>query len=210
MDKLIEEDIYNNSAWSHRYFCVFGYEELMVLESVENLDPKNGGALRRKDLVAKRNGGSREDGVGNLLSVNESVRDREVEYTKRLIERAPMNLSAWNYLKGVMKRCDISDESFLPFCESFVRATDEDKAAKLDFMADSVRSSHAIAMIADVHAARYIKSMKEGKPDEKAMETAKSAWDSLAMKWDPIRKNYWEWRGMGMEKGKVGLGVMEE
>jgi protein farnesyltransferase/geranylgeranyltransferase type-1 subunit alpha len=224
MNKLIEEDIYNNSAWSHRYFCIFGHDELSLLESPSNLNPKNPTPLRRKDLFTKRNGGARDDEQGNLLAVDGDVRDREVTHTKHLIERAPMNLSAWNYLRGVVRRCDVPFTSLLPFCASFVRAKESGSETKaetetetqteieteLDFMADTVRSSHAIAFLADIYAARYIQSMKEGKPDDEAREMAKRAWESLAGKWDGIRRNYWVWRAEGLVEGRVGVGIMEE
>ena len=196
MEKLIEEDVRNNSAWSHRYFCVFGYEEIEVLESEENLKAPE--LLIRKDLFCKRNGGRRSNQEGNLLPVEARVRDREVEYAKTIIERTPQNPSPWNYLKGVIRRCDIPQAEFGTFCESFVRGSDEAGGMDLDFEADTVRSSHAIAWLAEIYAAE---GTEEGK------EKARRCWTALGRKWDPIRKNYWDWRVKGMEMGKEGVGL---
>ena len=203
MEKLIEEDVRNNSAWSHRYFCAFGYEELEVLESEENLDPGNVKPLIRKDLFSRRNGGSRGDEEGNLLIVEDGVRDREVAYAKKIIERTPQNPSPWNYLKGVIARCDLGQDEFREFCERFVRgqrseANETVGQGDLDFEADAVRSSHAIAWLAEIYADE---KTEEGK------ERATRCWRTLGSKWDPIRKNYWEWRIKGMEQGKRGVGL---
>lgn len=231
-----------------------------MLESEENLDAGNEKPLTRKDLFCRRNGGNRRDEEGNLLNVQGDVRAREIRYVKRAVQRTPMNLSCWNYLRGVAKRCDIPMVHFLEFCEGFIRPVEKKKGAErldvqlgrldvqrnektetaerererepeavaekdkeeresdadewqdeLDFMADSVRSSHAIAMIADICSAKYIESLKAGTvPDEEAKQTAIKAWTSLARKWDPIRKNYWEWRIKGMEGGKFGVGMVED
>ncbi len=203
MEKLIEDDVRNNSAWSHRYFCVFGCEELEVLESDENLKAKE--PLIRKDLFSQRNGGTRASEEGNLLPVKDSVGDREVDYAKQIIERTPQNPSPWNYLKGVISRCDIPQSDFEEFCESFVRGnerseaeTDDDEECELDFEADTVRSSHAIAWLAEIYA---------DEKTEDGKEKARRCWRSLGRKWDPIRKNYWEWRIKGMEEGKKGVGL---
>jgi len=53
---------------------------------------------------------------------------------------------------------------------------------------DGVRSSHALDFLADVY--------KEGD-----RERAGRALELLARRYDPIRKNYWNWR-----RGELGLG----
>ena len=199
LEKLLEEDIRNNSAWSHRYFCVFGIQELEILESPSNLAaPK---PLLRKDLFSKRNGGNRSDADGNLLLVPPEVMEREVQYAQTAIQRTPQNPSPWNYLRGVVRRCDIPSSQMRGFCEGFVweshenaesNANEESKAnSKLDFEGESVRSSHAIAWLGEIYR-------EEG--TQEGREQARRAWDSLGRKWDPIRRNYWEWRCKEVER----------
>ena len=90
VERMIEEDVMNNSAWSHRYFLCFGAEDL------------------------------KSNSEGGGIIVDEEVVDREVEFTKGKIELAPQNASPWNYLKGVLKRGGRGIESMQEFCEGFV------------------------------------------------------------------------------------------
>ena len=94
-EALIREDVRNNSAWNHRYFLVFGAEELRA--------------------------GS---GRGSGIVVDEEVVDREVEYAKGKIRAAPQNQSPWNYLRGVLKRAGrkLSEEE--DFASEFVETGD--------------------------------------------------------------------------------------
>ncbi|KIW50671.1 hypothetical protein PV05_09460 [Exophiala xenobiotica] len=126
IDTLLAEDVRNNSAWNHRYFVVFGAEELRMLES------QGGG--NRKDMLAS----------GNLV-VDEDIVEREINYAKDRIAWAPQNPSPWNYLKGVAKRAGIPLTDFQVYCETFVGG----RAA--DLMGDQVRSSHAIDWLAEIY-----------------------------------------------------------
>jgi protein farnesyltransferase/geranylgeranyltransferase type-1 subunit alpha len=234
----IETDIRNNSAWSHRYFSIFGHEELDLLESPSNLTlPK---PLIRKDLFSVRNGGRRPDNEGNLLAVDENIRDREVQYAKGVIEKAPQNPSPWLYLRGVVRRCDIPEGEFEEFCLRFVleqtnptsllrqnqqqqQQQQQQQKEKIDFQSPSVRSSHAISWLADIYSARVLgyttaqtKNLNNEKEKEKEKERgeveeaklrAKECWTSLALKWDPIRRNYWNWRIRELEVGREGIGL---
>ena len=179
LETLLIEDCRNNSAWSHRYFVVFGHEELAELE-------KGGQTKVRKELV--------ESG---LLNTDEAVVDREVAFTKGWIEVAPQNPSPWNYLKGILKRARRPLGSEREFCESFVRpkmeAPGEAGSASaatgtsevLDFENDGVRSSHAIEWLSTIYA-------EEGTQEGK--EKATKCLQALGNKWDIIRKNYWDYR----------------
>jgi protein farnesyltransferase/geranylgeranyltransferase type-1 subunit alpha len=84
MEKLLNEDCRNNSAWSHRYFVVFGHEELTEMEK---------GDLVRKEILDK-----------GVLKADEEVVERELAFAKGWIELAPQNPSPWNYLKGALRR----------------------------------------------------------------------------------------------------------
>lgn len=66
-DMMIRRDIRNNSAFNHRWFCIFG----RALQYKNYLDP----SLER-------------------------VRESEIGYALEIVELAPNNASAWNYLRG--------------------------------------------------------------------------------------------------------------
>lgn len=71
----IDEDVRNNSAWSHRFFIVFS-------------DPANAtpGSLSTE----------------HDPKVPADIIDREVKYAEEKILLAPQNQSPWNYLRGVL------------------------------------------------------------------------------------------------------------
>lgn len=74
---MIEDDVRNNSAWSHRFFVVFS-------------DPR----VATADLPP----------TAHDAKVPDSIIDREVAYAKDKISIAPQNQSGWNYLRGVMAK----------------------------------------------------------------------------------------------------------
>ena len=111
--------------------------------------------------------------------VTPEIVQRELEFAKEAIALAPQNQSPWNYLCGVLKRQQIPLTNLKAFAEQFA---DLDKE-------DEVRSSHALDFLADVYA------------EEKERERAGRALELLARRYDPIRRNYWNWR-----RGRLGLG----
>lgn len=165
MDQMITEDVRNNSAWSHRYFVIFGYKELAEING------KHGG-LRGKGF--------------RMEVVDLEVVDRELEYVKERIRWAPQNGSTWNYLKGVLNHASMPVAETKDFCAEFVGAdfdfetgNDEDTGTK------GVRSSHAIEVLIDIFA-------EEG--GEGGRQKVRDGLGALGRKWDPIRKNYWDYR----------------
>ena len=172
MEKMLNEDCRNNSAWSHRYFVVFGHEELEEMEKGHKI---------RKEIL--------EEGV---LTVDLDILTRELEFTRGWIEMAPQNPSPWNYLKGVLKRAGRPLATEREFCESFVRppgGAGLEEGQELDFEGDAVRSSHAIDCLSEIYTAE---GTEEGK------ERARRCLQALGSKWDIIRKNYWDYRAKNL------------
>jgi protein farnesyltransferase/geranylgeranyltransferase type-1 subunit alpha len=91
---LIEMDVRNNSAWSHRFFVVFS-------------DPKISTAGKHSTEADEK--------------VPVQTVERELRYTKEKIELAPQNQAAWNYLRGVLVKGGRKMGSVREFCEGFVR-----------------------------------------------------------------------------------------
>ncbi|ETN38751.1 uncharacterized protein HMPREF1541_06789 [Cyphellophora europaea CBS 101466] len=168
MEKLLNDDCRNNSAWSHRYFVVFGLEELELMEKGDKV---------RKEILDE-----------GLLPVDEAAVEREIAYAKEWIEVAPQNPSPWNYLRGVLKRAGRNLQSEREFCETFVRPAGEE-GVELDFEGDAVRSSHAIDWLSQAYVEQ---GTEEGK------EKARRCLQALGTKWDIIRKNYWDYRAKGL------------
>ena len=187
MDMMLDEDLLNNSAWSHRYFVLFGHVELELMTTHE---------WTRNELF------SPAGRVELAKTLDRRVVDAEVAYTMQKIGVAPQNASAWNYLRGVAKRVALPVGEMRVFCEGFVRSKEEGgeemaqredvvestrrvtlaDETELEFLGDGVRSSHAIDWLSELYA-------EEGRKEE-----AKRCLRALGEKWDPIRKNYWEYR----------------
>lgn len=128
------------------------------------------------------------------------VVERELTYTRAKVELAPQNPSPWNYLRGVLRVAGRDVRTERPFAERF---------ADLD-REDEVRSSHALDFLADVYAEGLGETSVEsgdvgtgkGKDVAKGGERDKAgkALELLARRYDPIRRNYWNWR-----RGLIGL-----
>ncbi|KAJ5892800.1 hypothetical protein N7504_009491 [Penicillium tannophilum] len=106
---------------------------------------------------------------GVLAVVDEDMIDAELEFAQNAIVRAPENRSPWSYARGVL----IASGRSLGEWEEF--------AGKFVVSEDIVKSSHAVEWLADVYAADERKG--------KAVEML-----GLLEKYDPIRKNYWDYR----------------
>ena len=171
--RLIESDILNNSAWSHRYYTLFG------------------------------NGATGEEKGEELV-------DSEVEFAKNIIRRLSSNAAPWNYLRGCPSPCHAESngsvlkkakrplstiESFaLEFApgnpeDRLVQATedihiDDPLEAELDAAEVPTVSVHAMDVLAEIYA-------------EKNPKQAKQLLQELAVKYDTLRKGYWQFR---MEK----------
>jgi protein farnesyltransferase/geranylgeranyltransferase type-1 subunit alpha len=113
VERLLEEDVRNNSAWSHRFFLVFS-------------DP------------AYSTPGSRATEFDP--NIPQEILDREIEFSEFQIRRAGMNQSGWNYLRGVLKKGGRNMASLEPFAEEFVKIEGEKEEVAnshaLDFLAD--------------------------------------------------------------------------
>ncbi|KAF3934044.1 hypothetical protein ABW19_dt0203180 [Dactylella cylindrospora] len=133
-ERLLEEDVRNNSAWNHRYFIVLG----------------------RLGAEAPAEG----------------VVEREVEFAKEAILKAPQNPSPWNYVKAVLRKGNIELATLKHFCEGFAPVLSPDE----------ITSSHALDILSEIY-------------DEAGDATkAEKALELLASRFDPVRKNYWRYR----------------
>jgi protein farnesyltransferase/geranylgeranyltransferase type-1 subunit alpha len=140
-ETLLEEDVYNNSAWNHRFFVLFGRDKV---DPSYQWDP---------------------------TKIADAVWDHEIQFAKEKILLAPQNISSWNYIQGVQRKCGRELRELEDFTLQF---GNPDRA-------EDVRSSHALDLIADIRATSK-------------SDSARRALDLLAERFDPIRANYWKWR----------------
>lgn len=176
---MIDDDIHNNSAWNHRWFLVFGAEDLAA----------GAGGLKDTTTTTSNN------------IVDEDLVTREIEYVKRKIDRAPQNASAWNYLRGVLRRAGRDMSELEDFCLTFV-GDDGDVQVLDSSMSDDidtpsggggeskkrgVRSSHAVEWLGEIWGHRG------------DLDRSRRCWDALSQQWDPVRRNYWQYRRKKIE-----------
>ncbi|KFY52185.1 hypothetical protein V497_08614 [Pseudogymnoascus sp. VKM F-4516 (FW-969)] len=114
VEKLIEEDVRNNSAWSHRFFIVFSDPGHSTEGSkATEVDPK----------------------------VPAEILDREIRVAENAIYLAPQNQSPWNFLRGVLRKGGrklATEEGFAgEFAKLGGEREEEVKSSHaLDFLAD--------------------------------------------------------------------------
>lgn len=115
VEDYIDQDVRNNSAWSHRFFLVFA-------------DPGHSTP------------GSHATEPDPALPAD--LVDRELAYARRKIDLAPQNQSPWNYLRGVLVKGARPLADARDFAEAYVEGLGEDEekirsSHALDFLADA-------------------------------------------------------------------------
>ena len=137
----------------------------------------------------------RDTKEGQASGPTEEVYEREIAYAKDKIREAPQNASPWNYLKGVLRRQSGGTTKeyvvLKEFALEFVDLENEEEE-------EVVRSSHALDLLAEIWA----QEVGERKRAERALEL-------LGGKFDPIRKNYWEYRRSLLAEAEASVGVAD-
>jgi protein farnesyltransferase/geranylgeranyltransferase type-1 subunit alpha len=186
VERMFEADAKNYHVWSYRQWLVKrfalweGWGELEFTERMVGKDVRNNSAWNHRWYMIN---GSPAATAGGGVKGDARIREREVTFAKEAIRKAPQNHSPWNYLRGIMRASGGGDGMRLAELREFLQ-----EFAALD---GEVTSSHALDLLADVYA---------DEEEESGKIRAAQALDLLANKYDPIRKNYWEYR-----KGLLGL-----
>lgn len=179
LSNMFAKDAKNYHVWSYRQWLVRHFSlwdcELPYIESLLREDVRNNSAWNHRWFVVFAQNvdptkGTRKD--ADAVSVKLEIIERELEYTKNAIRTAPQNQSPWNYLRGVVKKKGNGLVELKEFAEEFADIEKE----------DDVRSSHALDFLADLYA------------EEESKERAGRALELLVKRYDPIRKNYWNYR----------------
>ncbi|KAH8428663.1 bifunctional protein farnesyltransferase/protein geranylgeranyltransferase [Aspergillus melleus] len=194
---MFAQDSKNYHVWTYRHWLVRRFQlwdtprETQDVESLLNADVRNNSAWNHRFMLRfgpradepdagmpNSNGPAAEK--GQLAVVDEDLVDAELEYAKSKILLAPENRSPWSYARGVLRA------SGRPLSEwkDFARRLVTDKLEDGRLVDVEVKSSHALEWLADVYA-------EEGEPSP---AEAVRMLTLLKEKYDPIRKNYWDYR----------------
>ncbi|KGO60273.1 Protein prenyltransferase, alpha subunit [Penicillium expansum] len=189
--EMFAQDSKNYHVWTYRHWLVrhFGlWDQPRELEDVEFLlkaDVRNNSAWNHRYMLRF---GPRDTSVpdagmvnagdpstapsekGMLPVVDEDMIDGELKFAQEAILRAPENRSPWWYARGVLRAAGRGLGEWEKFAGGFVSE-------------GAVKSSHAVEWLADVFAERI------GKEEE-----AVKMLTMLKEQFDPIRKNYWDYR----------------
>ena len=190
LERMFSKDAKNYHVWSYRQWLVrrFGLwdDELPYIESLLQDDVRNNSAWNHRWFVIfgrHADGTKQGSGVTSFgTKPDPAILDREVSYAEEKIALAPQNQSPWNYLRGVLKKRPEGLQEVRAFAEQFADVRNE----------QHVKSSHALDILADIYA------------QEQRTEESGKALQLLATKYDPIRKNYWNYR-----RGLVGLAPVQ-
>jgi protein farnesyltransferase/geranylgeranyltransferase type-1 subunit alpha len=169
VETLIDRDVHNNSAWNHRYVLRFSSRD------GPEAGPENSGpGLKR----------------GQLAVVDEYIVDAELEYAEDKIRLAPENRSPWHYARGVLRAAKLPLSKWKGFASKFIieEIDDADNIIKVH-----VKSSLALEWLADVYAEEAQAKGAEAERD-KTVNDAVRMLTLLKEEYDPIRKNYWDYK----------------
>ncbi|KAL1999665.1 hypothetical protein VTN02DRAFT_4192 [Thermoascus thermophilus] len=182
VEALIDADVRNNSAWNHRY----------VLRFAPRSDSPDAGMHN-----SGKPGAAGEK--GRLGVVDEDLIDAELEYARSKILLAPENRSPWSYARGVLRAAGRPLSDWKELAGRFVT---EETDSEGNVVHVHVKSSLAVEWLADV----YAEEVETAGEDAGKQEEAVRMLTLLKEKYDPIRKNYWDYR-IRMLSGSAGAGA---
>jgi protein farnesyltransferase/geranylgeranyltransferase type-1 subunit alpha len=194
MMQMFSEDSKNYHVWSYRQYFVrkldlFGDAEIRSVEQLLRQDVRNNSAWSHRFFVVFSNpeySTPDSKATEHDPKIPDAIIDREIEFGKAATFEAPQNQSPWNYIRGVLRKGGRKLSTLECFAGELVKIPDDGE--------EDVKSSHALDFLADCWA-----ETNDSKKADKALVL-------LAEKYDPIRKNYWEWRRQLLKEGKVIAG----
>lgn len=198
--RMLSKDVKNYHVWSYRQWLVRHFSlwdsELPLIEAFLRDDVRNNSAWNHrwflifgrvmdpsKDSIIKITTPNALSKTKTKPSIDPSIIQREIQYTQAAIRLAPQNPSPWNYLRGILTARGTGFSDLVPFAEEFSNVDPDCE--------DEVRSTHALDFLAECYAER------------KETERAGRALEMLAKRFDPIRRNYWNYR-----RGVLGLSAV--
>lgn len=192
VEVLLNNDVRNNSAWNHRYLLRFapreGPEAAMAIATSSSSSLSSAAAALPSSAK------------GRLEVVDEEVVDAELEYAQKKILLAPENKSPWLYARGVLRAAGRPLSEWKGFASRFIveeieqNQTIETKGGSSSAVVH-VKSSLALEWLADVLGEEAAAEENENGAEKHAkVNEAVKLLTLLKEKYDPIRKNYWDYR----------------
>lgn len=192
--EMFAQDTKNYHVWTYRHFLVRRFKlwdsprELADVDALLAADVRNNSAWNHRFMLKF---GPRDEAAGlpnsttlsaaekgRLDVVDEEVVDAELDFARGKIALAPQNRSPWAYARGVLRAAGRGLQEWTAFCERLVSA-------------DAVKSTHALEWLVDVY-------LGEGEKKTEAVRLL----GLLKERFDPVRRNYWEYR-IRMAEGAV-------
>ncbi|MCJ1397132.1 CAAX geranylgeranyltransferase alpha subunit [Xylographa trunciseda] len=177
LSRMLAKDAKNYHVFSYRQWLVahFGLwstnpasTELRFVDGLLRADLRNNSAWHHRWFVVFA-----DPSAPAAAAVPAATCQRELAFATAKIREAPQNQAAWNYLKGVLRKSGRGLGALAGFAEEFAGER-----------GGQVRSSHALDFVAEMWG--------QGGPEEK--RKAERVLGLLADTYDPIRKNYWDYR----------------
>lgn len=163
----IAEDSKNYHAWGHRQWTIETFSlwdsELEYTDELLASDLRNNSAWNQRYFIITRK---------NTQSITQQIRESEIEYALKFIQKAPNNPSPWNYLKGLFLNEKYSSYPSL-------------KQTLLGMKEKYVTSPYVRSLLVDIYQEENTKES-----EEKALELI----TELSEKVDILHKKYWEYR----------------
>jgi len=172
--KMFDKDSKNYHVWSYRQWLVRRFDlwergEIEYTTLLLHKDVRNNSAWNHRFFLI----------FGRVDTVSEDVYERETKFIEECIFLAPQNPSPWNYLRGMLSRMNKPLSAIEVLCTHYAPIGNP----------DSVLSSHALDLLADIWAET---------PGTK--DNAVKALELLSQKYDPIRANYWNHRRVLLQR----------
>ena len=189
--EMFAQDSKNYHVWTYRHWLVRHFKLWDSPREIEDVDALLKADVRNNSAWAHRymlRFAPREDGVfdsglanagdmsttpddkGRLAVVDEDMVDGELKVAQDAIVQAPENRSPWWFARGVLRAAGRGLGEWEEFAGRFVQG-------------DTVKSTHALEWLAEVYG-----------DDEEKSGKAVDLLTLLKEKYDPIRKNYWDYR----------------
>lgn len=182
LEAMIDDDTKNYHVWSYRKWCVSFFKdfehELSFVNKLVDRDIYNNSAWNHRMFIMKN------------IPIDDAILNEEINYVKDRIELVPQNVSSWNYLRGLYSNFKENkfDDEILKFAHKFVGF---DLSLNIPSELPSIESSFALEFIA------FVQSTDKAHMNR---EIAINSYQSLATKYDPIRKNFWNYKIKQLEQ----------
>lgn len=189
--KSLAVDAKNYHTWSHRQWVLSYFNEYELwqgeLDFVEEMlvqDVRNNSAWHHRFFVVF------QTGVRCGEEDRERVSRRELTYVKQSISLVPNNMSAWNYLRGIL------DTTKLPYStiEDFVKLYTDAANSVGDIVDLENPPPGRGAELPCVAAIEFLADIHEKEGGRESVSQTIQLWRSLAENYDTTRKKYWQYR----------------